>query len=99
MSNNSGAVLQQDIAAADYTQLHFLMTFNQLAIEKAKRLPQMMHMYIQSIKIKPEMELFNRYKFSFPHVCRAFIKKYQNENNTFTRTTIAHVSMIDDDKF
>ena len=75
------------------------MTFNQLAVEKAKLLPQMMHMNVKSLKIKPEMELFNNYKFSFGHVCRAFIKKYQNENNSFTRTTIAHVSMIDADKF
>ena len=27
------------------------------------------------------------------------MKKYQNENNLFTTTTIAHISTIDDDKF
>ena len=29
----------------------------------------------------------------------AFLKKYQDENQRFTTTTIAHVSTIDDDKF
>lgn len=70
---------QQGMAAQlapAYTGLRFLMTFNQLAIEKAKHLPQMMHMNIESINIKPEMTLFNNYKFNFAHVCRAFIKKY-----------------------
>ena len=82
-----------------YTALKFVMTFNQKAIEAAKKLPQMMHMNVESIKLKPEMTLQNNYKFHFSHVCRAFIKKYHNENTSFTRTTIAHVSMIDADKF
>lgn len=82
-----------------YTAIHYLMSFNQKAIETAKRLPQMMHMNIEALKLKPEMTLFNNYKFHFSHVCRAFIKKYHNENNSFTRTTITHVSMIDQDKF
>lgn len=88
----------EQIAPA-YTGLKFLMTFNQLAIERAKCLPKMMHMNIKSLQIKPEMDLFNHYQFHFRHVCRAFIKKYHNENNNFTRTTIAHSSMIDNDKF
>ena len=82
-----------------YTALKFLMTFNQVAIETAMKLPCMMHMNVEAIKLKPEMILFNNYKFHFSHVCRAFIKKYQNENTSFTRTTIAHVSMIDHNKF
>ena len=45
------------------------------------------------------MMFFNNYKFHFTHVCRAFIKKYHNENTSFTRTTIVHVSMIDSNKF
>ena len=82
-----------------YAALKFLMTFNQVAIETAIKLPCMMHMNVEAIKLKPEMILFNNYKFHFSHVCRAFIKKYQNENTSFTRTTIAHVSMIDHNKF
>ena len=45
------------------------------------------------------MHLENLYQFDFHNVCKAFIKKYQNENLNLTMTTIAHVSTIDQDKF
>ena len=45
------------------------------------------------------MHLHQDYKYKFGEVVSAFIKKYQNEDTTFTRTTIAHVSSLGDDKF
>lgn len=54
---------------------------------------------IAAIKMKPEMHLENLYLHKFGDVCSAFIKKYQDENQMFTTTTIAHVSMVDANKF
>lgn len=52
-------------------------------------------MNVQALKQNYEMHLENLYQFDFHRVCKAFIKKYQNENLNFTMTTIAHVSTID----
>jgi hypothetical protein len=68
------------------------MQFSDSVKEKAKNLPEMMKFSILASKAMHEMHLFNHYDYKFPEVVAAFIKKYQNENNTFTRTTIAHVS-------
>ena len=59
----------------------------------------MMQMNVQALKENYEMHLENLYQFDFHNVCKAFIKKYQNENLNLTMTTIAHVSSIDQDKF
>ena len=52
-----------------------------------------------AIKGKVEMTLENIYSYKFFEVASAFIKKYENENQRYTTTTIAHVSQIDEDKF
>ena len=62
--------------APNYTALKLLMTFNQVAIEKASRHTHMMRMNITAIKQKHEMKLKNTYNHNFAQVCRAFIKKY-----------------------
>ena len=48
-SSMSGPEAAAQQLAPAYTGLRFLMTFNALAIEKAKRLPSMMHMNIESL--------------------------------------------------
>ena len=63
-----------------------------LNVERARNLPCMMRNNIAAIKLDYEMHLTNAYKFKFGEVCSAFIKKYQDENTTFTTTSIAHVS-------
>jgi len=75
------------------------MTFSEQVKETARSLPAMMKFNIISSKKMHEMHLFNLYQHKFSEVASAFIQKYQDENHMFTRTTIAHVSMIDANKF
>ena len=75
------------------------MTINHTVQEKAKALPEMMRFNIYALKAKYELHQFNFFKFRFHDVVSAFLKKYEGENQNWTTTTIAHISMLDDDKF
>lgn len=76
-----------------------IMTINQVVQEKAKALPEMMRFNISALKTKYELHQQNSYKFKFHEVVSAFLNKYQGENQNWTTTTIAHISMLDNDKF
>ena len=71
------------------------MYLNETAKVRALALPQMMRYNIVALKYQYEMHMQNKYNFKFGECASAFIKKYQNENSTFTTTTIAHVGTID----
>ena len=60
--------------------LQNIMILNELAVEKAKKLPSMMRYNISALKTKCELHQYNLYKYEFKEVIQAFVMKYKNEN-------------------
>ena len=81
------------------TRLDNIMSLNKEHIEKASLLTKMMHHNVIAAKAYHVMHLCNSYNYPFISVVSGFIRLYNGENTKFTRTTIAHVSQIDEDKF
>ena len=59
----------------------------------------MMRHDVEAFKPSVEMYLTNNYKFKFEHIASAFLRIQINENTRFIRTTIPHISQIDENKF